>query len=458
MARPKVPFSLLLTCTAGLTAPAALALLILVQMDELGIVPALLAGLAVGLTLALLLRLYLSDLLALRDYAKGLANRTPIEAPSRRSLKLIDEIIASLDRLSWTGARRNERLETLSANTEAVLDRLPDPLVLLDKKRRILRSNRAAREQLGAVEEGGDLATLVRDPRVLEAVDAVLTDSPEEQKSGGREVEFILSVPVERVFVARIEPLPGGLADGGRVFAVFHDITGARRLERMRADFVANASHELRTPLASLLGFIETLSGPARSDEAARTRFLRVMREQALRMRRLIEDLLSLSRIELDEHQAPRGRVEADEVLRKVAEALDLAAREKGMRIRLTLDPPLPAVTGDRDEIFQLFQNLIDNAVKYGAENTEIEVTARSDTAALAIAITDRGAGIPRQHLPRLTERFYRVDNARSRELGGTGLGLAIVKHIVARHRGTLMIDSTEGKGSTFTVRLPAAD
>ena len=226
----------------------------------------------------------------------------------------------------------------------------------------------------------------------------------------------------------------------------------------MRADFVANASHELRTPLASLLGFIETLSGPARSDEAARTRFLRVMREQALRMRRLIEDLLSLSRIELDEHQAPRGRVEADEVLRKVAEALDLAAREKGMRIRLTLDPPLPAVTGDRDEIFQLFQNLIDNAVKYGAENTEIEVTARSDTAALAIAITDRGAGIPRQHLPRLTERFYRVDNARSRELGGTGLGLAIVKHIVARHRGTLMIDSTEGKGSTFTVRLPAAD
>ena len=213
MARPKVPFSLLLTCTAGLTAPAALALLILVQMDELGIVPALLAGLAVGLTLALLLRLYLSDLLALRDYAKGLANRTPIEAPSRRSLKLIDEIIASLDRLSWTGARRNERLETLSANTEAVLDRLPDPLVLLDKKRRILRSNRAAREQLGAVEEGGDLATLVRDPRVLEAVDAVLTDSPEEQKSGGREVEFILSVPVERVFVARIEPLPGGLAE-----------------------------------------------------------------------------------------------------------------------------------------------------------------------------------------------------------------------------------------------------
>jgi two-component system phosphate regulon sensor histidine kinase PhoR len=457
MAHPKVPFSLLLTCTAGLTAPVALALLVLVEMDELRIVPALLAGLAVALALALLARLYLSDLLALRNYASGLANRTAIEAPSRRLLKVTDEIVTLLDRLSWTGMKRSERFETLFANTEAVLDRLPDPLVLLNGKRRILRSNQAAREHLGAVEAGGDLATLVRDPKVLEAVDAVLAARPP-ATAGGREVEFTLSAPVERIFIARIEPLAPGMADGGRAFIVFHDVTGARRLERMRADFVANASHELRTPLASLLGFIETLSGAAQSDREARTRFLQVMREQALRMRRLIEDLLSLSRIELDEHQAPRGQVETGEVLRKVADLLDLAAREKGMHIRLTLDQPLPAVTGDRDEIFQLFQNLIDNAVKYGAENTEIEVTARGDKAAVAVAVADYGPGIPRQHLPRLTERFYRVDNARSRALGGTGLGLAIVKHIVARHRGTLAIDSTEGKGSTFTVRLPTAD
>jgi two-component system phosphate regulon sensor histidine kinase PhoR len=451
-------------------APVALVLLVLVKTGELGIVSGLLAGLAVGLALALLIRLYLSDLLALRDYALGLANQTAPRPPPRRLLKLTDEIATSLDRLNWTRTQRSERLETLYASTEAALDRLPDPLVLLDRERRILRSNRAARKHFGAAATGGDLATLVRDPKVLEAVDAVLkgggTVEPGKPKPEGREIEFVLNGPVERVFVARIEPLTlgitGGAADGGRVFAVFHDITGTRRLERMRADFVANASHELRTPLASLLGFIETLAGPAQGDKAARTRFLQVMREQALRMRRLIEDLLSLSSIELDEHQKPSGQVEAGEVLRKIADLLDMAAQEKGMRIQLELDQPLPAITGDHDEIFQLFQNLIDNAVKYGTENTKIEVTAREDRRGdktmLVVAVSDQGPGIPRHHLPRLTERFYRVDSARSRALGGTGLGLAIVKHILARHRGSLRIDSVEGKGSTFTVRLPIAD
>jgi two-component system phosphate regulon sensor histidine kinase PhoR len=230
----------------------------------------------------------------------------------------------------------------------------------------------------------------------------------------------------------------------------------------MRADFVANASHELRTPLTSLIGYLETLQGAARDDAVARERFVTIMLDQARRMTRLVQDLLSLSRIEQREHTPPTGRVGLEPLLRGVAETLAVNAHNRGMTIALRLAPGLPDVAGDRDELAQLFQNLLDNAVKYGRPDTEVTVSAhavgRDDgVGAVAVAVRDRGAGIPRHHLPRLTERFYRVDPARSRDLGGTGLGLAIVKHIASRHRGHLAIDSREGEGTTVTVTLPAA-
>ncbi len=213
-------------------------------------------------------------------------------------------------------------------------------------------------------------------------------------------------------------------------------------------------------PLSTIIGFVETLEGPASEDRDARNRFLPIMRQQAARMARLVDDLLSLSRIELNEHLPPRGEVELTGLLRGLAQTLDLKASARGIRLVLAADAPRVVAPGDPEELSQLFQNLIDNAIKYGGEATEVTLgvaPSRKLRQGVAIGIRDRGDGIAREHLPRLTERFYRVDTARSRAMGGTGLGLAIVKHIVSRHRGILEIDSELGQGSTFTVHLPAS-
>jgi len=260
-----------------------------------------------------------------------------------------------------------------------------------------------------------------------------------------------------------VAPLRPPTADGAAVVLTLTDITASKRSERMRQDFVANASHELRTPLATLVGFIETLRGPAREDAAAQDRFLSIMAEQATRMARLVDDLLSLSRIELNEHLPPKERVDLRRVLAAVADGLEQRAEKRQMRIALSLPEALPEVMGDPDELAQVFQNLLDNAIKYGRPGTEVEVGAdasprRLGVAGVQVTVRDHGDGILKEHIPRLTERFYRVDPARSRELGGTGLGLAIVKHIVNHHRGVLDITSDMGQGSAFTVHLRVAD
>jgi two-component system phosphate regulon sensor histidine kinase PhoR len=266
---------------------------------------------------------------------------------------------------------------------------------------------------------------------------------------------------VMRARVARVE----GASFGGAVaILTLHDITALKAAEQMRADFVANAGHELKTPLATLVGFIETLLGAARDDAVARDRFLGIMRGEAGRMSRLVDDLLSLSRIELNEHVPPTSRVALAPLVEQVAEVLELRASERGIDLALTLPDDLPDVLGDEDELAQVFQNLIDNAIKYGRPHSTVTVAADClaggaglNGGFVRIAVADQGEGIPNEHLPRLTERFYRVDNARSRELGGTGLGLAIVKHILNRHRGRLEISSALGVGSTVTVWLRLA-
>jgi two-component system phosphate regulon sensor histidine kinase PhoR len=264
------------------------------------------------------------------------------------------------------------------------------------------------------------------------------------------------------------------------VLLLLHDISTVKRSEQQRADFVANASHELRTPLATLTGFIETLRGPARNDPAAHERFLAIMHDQASRMGRLVDDLLSLSRIELDEHTRPTQQVDVVRCAGAAVAAFELKAAARRVRLRVIADDGLPKILGDADQLAQVMQNLISNAIKYTLEQTEITVTialteavpaggalvppvagrraVRPPPQLISIAVTDHGEGIARTHLPRLTERFYRVDPARSRALGGTGLGLAIVKHILNRHRGRLTIDSEVGRGSTFTVWLPVAN
>jgi two-component system phosphate regulon sensor histidine kinase PhoR len=272
-------------------------------------------------------------------------------------------------------------------------------------------------------------------------------------------------------------------SDGVRMAVLaFRDETELRRVERTRVDFLANASHELRTPLASLSGFIETLRGHAREDEGARERFLGIMQAQAERMSRLIDDLMSLSRIELNEHVAPDNEVDLSLAVMDAVDAAAPLARSRGVK----LDPRLAArgaarITGDRDQIVQVAQNLIDNALKYSREGTAIRIDVEAGLTAMQAAAGDRtaaarlslltpdhtaetyavlrvrdeGAGMAREHLPRLTERFYRVEGQKSGEREGTGLGLAIVKHIANRHRGGLVVESAEGQGTTFTAYFP---
>ena len=342
-----------------------------------------------------------------------------------------------------------------------IVEGMPDPLLLLDMKRRVIHANRAARGLLGEAIVGKDISFYVRHPAAIEAIDAAI--------AGGAmtEREFTLLDPVERNCVMRASIIDGGeeKAAARYVLASIYDLTKMKRAEKMRADFVANASHELRTPLAAIAGFIETLAGPAANDAEARRRFLTIMGEEAARMLRLIEDLLSLSRIELDEHLPPGGAVELKPLLDNIVDTMAPCGKKEGPKIRLSLAGALPPVRADRDQLVQVFQNLIDNAIKYGRTGVPVEITARPieripgrSEGGVAVTVFNQGEAIPAEHIPRLTERFYRVDSARSRKLGGTGLGLAIVKHIVSRHRGALLIDSAPGQGTTVTVYLPLAE
>jgi len=441
-----------------LTLPAALVLGVLAWTEALAAGTAVLATLAIYLGVALVSGPLFSGLAqvraALQALAQGATALPDIVTLSPMARELGRDVGRFARALRETVAESAEA----RASAEAVLSALPEPLLLIDAERRIVSANPSALDLLGPRLAGRDLGAALRVPAVLEATDAVLAGG------AGRTVEVDLPGLVERHLSAQVGPLRPPTSAGAAAVVTLTDITGMKRSERMRQDFVANASHELRTPLATLLGFIETLRGPARDDNAARERFLSIMAEQASRMARLVDDLLSLSRIELNEHLAPKERVDLRRVLIAVADGLEQRAAKRQMRIDVALPDSLPDVVGDPDEIVQVFQNLIDNAIKYGRSGTAVEVTAGASPRRLAgalaaeVAIRDHGEGILAEQIPRLTERFYRVDPARSRELGGTGLGLAIVKHIVNHHRGLLEIESELGQGSVFTVHLPIVE
>jgi len=333
----------------------------------------------------------------------------------------------------------------------AVADALSDPFMLLNRDGYVAMANRAAEEVFETQLTGKHISHAVRSPVILDAVQDVIAHRDPLR------VDFEQRVP-QRRFEAAIAPVAksdSALPERPAVIILFRDLTREQQIERMRADFVANASHELRTPLASLLGFIETLQGAARNDSSARERFLVLMRTQAERMARLIDDLLSLSRIELNAHRRPTGIVDLDLLIRQAVEMLQASAAEAGVEINLALSGDLH-VPGDRDELIQVFQNLLENAVKYAASGKRVDITTARDAAGrLEVAVADHGPGIAADDIPRLTERFYRVSVQESRARGGTGLGLAIVKHILNRHRAKLIITSELGNGSTFTVRLP---
>ena len=335
----------------------------------------------------------------------------------------------------------------------AVVDAIPTAAVALDAAGSVVHYNRLACEFFPKIRNGLPMSQLSRNPDLIGAVDRALASDER------IDVELIERVPVERRVSASVSQLARSPSPSSpRLLITFRDLTEQDRLAQMRADFIANASHELRTPLASLRAFVETLQGPARDDPAARERFLGVMASQAERMTRLIDDLLSLSRVEMRVHLPPRGIVELNETAAYVCQSLEPVA--EGFNISLTLErDKMPArIRGDREEIVQVIQNLIQNAIKYGREGGHVKVRVGhepaqpSSVARVWVSVTDDGPGIAPVHMPRLTERFYRVNVTSSREKGGTGLGLAIVKHILNRHRGEMKIDSKLGAGSVFTV------
>ncbi len=334
-----------------------------------------------------------------------------------------------------------------------IIEALDEPLLVIERDLTVHRVNEKARKLLGGVFEGEALPMFLRQPGAVEAIRSVVENS----RPTEREVQFL--TPVESYYILGARPLEG---QEGLILVWMRDITKARLTDRMRVDFIANVSHELRTPLATLIGFIETLQGPAAKDEAARTRFLNIMSEESGRMARLIDDLLSLSRIEMDKHVRPSTPLDVRPLLTQIGQSHAMSLEADNRSVTVRVPESLPRVIADRDQVLQVLHNLISNSIKYGRTGTAIVVEAAlqpgtfpSDPVHVRISVTDEGDGITPENLPRLTERFYRVDSARSRKMGGTGLGLAIVKHIVEKHRGELTIDSRLGQGTTVAFTLP---
>lgn len=335
----------------------------------------------------------------------------------------------------------------------SVIDAFPMPVVLIGPDDRVRAANMAVDGILGTELTGKHYITALRQPAMIAAIAEVRASRVSRTirytgRDGARDTVF-------RVAVA---------AADGDIVLTFEDHTAAEEAGQMRRDFVANVSHELRTPLTALLGFIETLGGAAREDPDARDRFLGIMANEANRMTRLVDDLLSLSRVEEDERVRPREHVDLGALLSSVIKGLEPQAQGAGVTVSLLQKDLAEMVPGDAGQLVQVFTNLIENAIKYGASGGEVTVTVfaremhrRIQSEAVQVSVIDQGDGIAEHHIARLTERFYRVDNHRSREVGGTGLGLAIVKHIVNRHRGRLLVESELGKGTKISVFLPTS-
>ena len=370
-------------------------------------------------------------------------------------------------------AETRRRAETERRFRVELIEALPEIAMYIDSQGRVEGANPAARKEFRFTAIGPQLTAIVRRPELLAAVDTA------RRTKQSQNFEIVQRDQTDRHFACVASPLGLG------VLLTLHDFTDIKRMEMARVDFLANASHELRTPLTSLSGFIETIRGPARDDPEARDRFLEIMQGQADRMRRLISDLLSLSRIELVEHRPPEGSTDLASIVTEVREAVAPVAKARGVDLRIKGGEAPVTVTGARDELTQVVQNLIDNAIKYSESGDIVEIelasgVSASEASALAgrrwqdagrlsianapatvnarsfavIRVSDSGPGIERKYLPRLSERFYRVDQGRGLK-PGTGLGLAIVKHVVQRHRGEFLVESEPGRGSAFGVVLP---
>ncbi|MCK5296971.1 MAG: two-component sensor histidine kinase [Alphaproteobacteria bacterium] len=441
--------------------PTAGMLAILVFTKELSPETAVISFATVVMLTVVVMLPFLYDLQKVAEYTRlmSLGDET-LPIPDIDENEEAGQIIASINQIRKFWNEKHEKLKAKSLSDAAVLDCLPDPLLMLGENRSIIGANLAARELFGANVVDNTLEIVLPDIEILEAVDAVLDGEVERE-----EIQFKIHDDEITYMRGKIELLPGQPTGGAVAVLALHDVTTLKRIEQLHADFVANASHELRTPLSIISGFIDTLKGAAKNDEKARNEFLDIMAGQSDRMSNLIEDLLTLSRIEMKTEKQPQKIIHIKGTLKNVTKALNITAKETGMNITLDIDANLPPVIGDDGELIQVFQNIIHNAIKYGYNGTEITVSAKLSSQTpkallhqymppepfVAVTVHNEGDTIPKEHLPRLIERFYRVYN----DSEGTGLGLAIVKHIIRNHKGALNITSTKSRGTTFSVYLP---
>jgi two-component system phosphate regulon sensor histidine kinase PhoR len=461
MKKSYVAFNTLLKSAIVVTSPALVVLGLDVFLGVMSLSQMMYAYAMIFVATAMLIYPFLSNVSSLTHYVNEIAQDKRVAAPDLSFLGSAAELSEALKKLQSSWDVKKKQMETIITEREILVDTLPDILIMVNDEKKIVRTNRAARAIFGQNLAGKQLKDVIPNRYLLDAITSVIQDLK------GREIEFRIEDPVVRDFLAIIERFPVPTAGGISTVITMNDITELKSVEQMRADFVANASHELRTPLASIKGFVETLLGPARDDEPARIEFLKIMLEQSDRMQQLIGDLLSLSKIEMNVHSVPTEPADLGAVLRKETEHFKRMAAEKNVRLVLNLHDNLPMVKGEANELTQVVHNLISNAIKYGHADSDVTINAkpttelpqdinmRNLTRVVALSVRDQGDGIPKQHLPRLMERFYRVDSARTRQVGGTGLGLAIVKGIIQRHRGAIEIDSVVGEGTCFTVYLP---
>lgn len=462
--KPVIQFSALLKTIVALSAPSLLVLSLFAVMGELDFSYFVYGYLGIMLISAILVVPFLSNISALTHYVNDLALDKRVRSPDLSILSNVGELSGALNRLQRSWENKRQEMETVITEREILVDTLPDILIMTNDDKVIVRTNRAARNIFGQNLAHRHLREIIPNETLMNAISTVIEDLR------GQQIEFHVDEPDIRDFQAVIERFPIPSEGGISVVITLTDITQQKRIQRMRADFVANASHEIRTPLASIIGFIETLRGPARDDAAAREEFLKVMADQAERMSKLVNDLLSLSKIEMNAHMSPTSKVDLLRIIRAEKQHFEWACKQKNVTIRLRLNDNLPMTRGDDEELAQVIRNLLGNAIKYTNPDTEVVVTVkltsqlpddpifRNLTRAICFSVQDQGEGISKEHIPRLTERFYRVDTARTRKVGGTGLGLAIVKHVLNRHHGVMTIDSDIGQGSTFHVYLPVYD
>ncbi len=448
----------------GLTFPTALLFICLVAFRLVDPILAIISLGAVTLFNIIILFPLNFELQKIKKYVTSLSNGEFFDENSMSlSEENAKEIIEKINTMHRFWAQKTDTLEAQTISDTAVLDSLPDPIMMIDRSGNILGANLSARHTFGENVTEQNVENIFKSNNFIEAVKRILN-----KESLSENLVFYLEQPQPQKLYAHIKQLPW-LSKGKAVAVIsVYDMTKSITIEKMQSDFVANASHELRTPLSIISGFIETLRGSAKNDEAARESFLKIMADQAEYMSALIENLLSLSKIEMQLDQKPEETVDVLDLAEDVAQGLSLKAQQRNIQIKVTTEDDIPLITADQAQIRQVLQNLLDNAIKYGTTNTEVVLRLQTcdtipfsktfkiaDGSAVAISVNNKGPKISSENLARLTERFYRMQEHKDLNIKGTGLGLAIAKQIIVRHRGNMTVNSNGYNGTTFTIYLP---